>query len=174
MQANPVKGLHVNILGTVTLLEACKKHDLEPIVMISPATVLYSGFSTLKPDPIPEDAALHLISQRPGSLYAISKLASEQIGLLYSDLHGLDTISLRLGAVVGGDTSKPTSVPRRLFSILIHAAGTGEEVILNGPLLIWKGTEEFVDVRDGCDRSVRHSETASRCVQHHAFNPVDP
>ncbi|MEX3314199.1 NAD-dependent epimerase/dehydratase family protein [Sulfitobacter sp. PS-8MA] len=99
-----------------------------------------------------EDAALHLISQRPGSLYAISKLASEQIGLLYRDLHGLDTISLRLGAVVGGDTSNPTSVPGRLFSTLINAAGTGEEITLDDPLLIWKGPEEFVDVRD-CARA---------------------
>lgn len=148
MRADPTKGLHVNILGTVNLLEAGRNHGLRRIVMISSTTVLYSGFSTLGPEPIPEDASLKLVSQRPGSLYAISKLTCEQIGSLYKDLHGLDTISLRLGAVVGGDTSNPTSVPGRLFSTLIDAAGTDKTVTLDDPLLIWKGNEEFVDVRD--------------------------
>lgn len=152
MRADPVLGLRVNILGTVNLLEACRQHGIGRIVLISSTTVLYSGFSTLGPEPIPEDASLKLVSQRPGSLYAVSKLTCEQIALLYRDLHGLDTVSLRLGAVIGGDTDAPTSVPGRLFSTLIEAAGTGRTVELDDPLLVWRGKEEFVDVRD-CARA---------------------
>jgi UDP-glucose 4-epimerase len=161
MRADPVRGLRVNILGTVGLLEACRRHDLRRIVLISSTTVLYSGFSTLGPDPIPEDAALGLVSQRPGSLYAVSKLTCEQIALLYRDLHGVDTVSLRLAAVVGGDTDAPSSVPGRLFSTLIAGARTDRPVTLDDPLLVWKGDEEFVDVRD-CARAAVAALDAER------------
>lgn len=152
MRANPARGLGVNLLGTVNLLEICRKHGLRRIVLVSSTTVLYSGFATLGPGPIPEDAALGLVSQRPGSLYAISKLTGEQLALLYRDLYGVDTISLRFGAVVGGRTEAPTSVPGRLFSTLVEAAQNGKEIQLDDPFLIWKGQEEFVDVRD-CARA---------------------
>ncbi|WP_313137300.1 NAD-dependent epimerase/dehydratase family protein [Paracoccus jeotgali] len=172
MRADPVLGLRVNILGTAALLEACRRHAIRRIVLISSTTVLYSGFSTLGPDPIPEDAALHLVSQRPGSLYAVSKLTCEQLGLLYRDLHGVDAISLRLGAVVGGDTDAPTSVPGRLFSTLVEAARAGHPIALDDPLLIWKGNEEFVDVRD-CARAAVAALDA-RQPQTGVYNIVHP
>lgn len=172
MRADPVQGLRVNILGTAGLLEACRRHAIHRIVLISSTTVLYSGFSTLGPDPIPEDAALHLVSQRPGSLYAVSKLTCEQLGLLYRDLHGVDAISLRLGAVVGGDTDAPTSVPGRLFSTLVEAARAGHPIALDDPLLIWKGNEEFVDVRD-CARAAVAALDA-RQPQTGVYNIVHP
>jgi UDP-glucose 4-epimerase len=148
MRADPARGLAVNLLGTINLLEACRRHGLRRIVLVSSTTVLYSGFATLGP----EDAALGLVSQRPGSLYAISKLTGEQLALLYRDLYGVDTISLRFGAVVGGRVEAPTSVPGRLFSTLVEAARTGKAIRLDDPFLIWKGREEFVDVRD-CARA---------------------
>lgn len=152
MRADPVRGLSVNLLGTVNLLEACRRHKLGRMVLVSSTTVLYSGFATLGPDPIPEDAALGLVSQRPGSLYAISKLTGEQLALLYRDLYGVDTVSLRFGAVVGGRSDAPTSVPGRLFSTLVAAARSQQAIVLDDPILIWKGQEEFVDVRD-CARA---------------------
>jgi len=152
MRADPVRGLSVNLLGTVNLLQACRHHGLRRIVLVSSTTVLYSGFATLGPEPVPEDAALGLVSQRPGSLYAISKLTGEQLALLYRDLHGVDTISVRFGAVVGGRSDAPTSVPGRLFSTLVEAARNGRSIRIDDPFLIWKGKEEFVDVRD-CARA---------------------
>lgn len=152
LRANPARGLEVNLLGTTNLLEACRAHGLRRAVLVSSTTVLYAGFSTLGPAPIPEDAALHLISQRPGSLYAISKLAGEQLGLLYRDHYGVETISLRYAAVIGGQGEAPTSVPGRLFSTLVKAAHEKRGIRLDDPLLVWAGREEFVDVRD-CARA---------------------
>lgn len=154
MRANPVKGLNVNILGTVNLLEACRSHNIQRIVLVSSTTVLYSGFSTLGPEPISEDSPLTLISQRPASLYAISKLTTEQIALLYREMYGLNTISLRFGAVIGGKTDVPSSVPGRLFSKLVAAAKSQQTITLDDPLLIWKGKEEFIDVRDCADAAI--------------------
>lgn len=152
MRADPLRGMTVNLLGTLGLLEAARRHGLRRVVCISSTTVLYSGFATLGPAPIPEDAALGLVSQRPASLYAISKLTGEQLALLYRDLHGVDTISLRYGAVIGGRTETPSSVPGRLFSALVAAAHSGKAIRLDDALLVWQGAEEFVDVRD-CARA---------------------
>ncbi|MFV0491224.1 MAG: NAD-dependent epimerase/dehydratase family protein [Pseudorhodobacter sp.] len=152
LRANPALGLKVNLLGTLNVLEAARVQGLRRVVLVSSTTVLYSGFSTLGPGPIPEDAALHMVSQRPGSLYAISKLANEQLGLLYRDLHGVDMLLLRYGAVIGGRRQAQTSVPGRLFSTLVAAARAGQPLRLDDPLLVWKGVEEFVDVRD-CARA---------------------
>ncbi len=172
MRADPVRGLGVNLLGTANLLQACRQHGLRRIILVSSTTVLYSGFATLGPDPIPEDAALGLVSQRPGSLYAISKLTGEQLALLYRDLYGVDTISLRFGAVVGGRTDAPTSVPGRLFSTLVKAAQDAKPLKLDDPLLIWKGKEEFVDVRD-CARAAVCALDADR-PQLGVYNIVHP
>lgn len=172
MRADPVRGLGVNLLGTANLLQACRQHGLRRIILVSSTTVLYSGFATLGPDPIPEDAALGLVSQRPGSLYAISKLTGEQLALLYRDLYGVDTISLRFGAVVGGRTDAPTSVPGRLFSTLVKAAQDAKPLQIDDPLLIWKGKEEFVDVRD-CARAAVCALDAER-PQLGVYNIVHP
>lgn len=147
MRSNPRLGLEVNLMGTANILEAAREHNLSRVVTVSSATVVYSGFGELGPDPIPEDAALRMISHRPRSLYAMTKVAGEQMGQLYHDLYGVDHVALRLAAVIGGDTLTPSSVPGQLFSTLVTAAKSGKSVKLD-PLWEWGGVEEFVDLRD--------------------------
>ncbi len=153
LRADPLRGLEVNILGTARLLDAAARAGVQRLVQASSATVVYAGFGSLGPDPIPEDAALGLISQRPGSLYALTKLSCEHLALLWRDHYGLSTVSLRFAAVLGGETGTPTSVPGRLISRLIAAARAGGQHLLDDPFLIWDGTEEFVDLRD-CARAM--------------------
>lgn len=153
LRADPVAGLRVNLIGTAVLLELCRKLGLKRMVCISSATVLYAGFGHLGPAPIPEDSALRLVSDRPGSLYALTKITGEHLALLYRDLHGVDAVSLRLAAVVGGNApGAGTSVPGRLFATLIAAARAGAPLRLEDPLLVWGGAEEFIDLRD-CGRA---------------------
>lgn len=153
LRADPLRGLEVNILGTARLLDAAHTAGVRRFVQASSATVVYAGFPVLGPDPIPEDAALGLVSHRPGSLYALTKQSCEHLALLWRDSYGLSTVSLRFAAVVGGDADLPTSVPGRLMSRLIAAARAGGEHVLNDPFLWWDGTEEFVDPRD-CGRAM--------------------
>jgi UDP-glucose 4-epimerase len=152
LRADPVRGLEVNVLGTLRLLEAARAAAVARVVQASSATVVYAGFPALGPAPIPEDAALGLISGRPGSLYAVTKLTCEHLALLWRDLHGLSTVSLRFAAVVGGHAGAPTSVPGRLLARLITAARAGGVHRLDDPFLVWAGTEEFIDLRD-CARA---------------------
>jgi UDP-glucose 4-epimerase len=149
LRADPVRGLQVNLLGTAAVLEAARRLALRRVVLCGSLTVLYPGFSTFGPAPIPEDAALHLLSQRPGSLYALTKLAGEQMGLIWRDRYGVDAVTLRLAAVLGDRPGPATSVPGRLFRRLVAAARAGGECVLDDPLLVWDGPEEFVDARDG-------------------------
>lgn len=148
LRADPLRGLEVNILGTARLLQAARTAGVQRVVQASSATVVYSGFPVLGPDPIPEDAGLGLISHRPGSLYALTKQSCEHLALLWRDLYGLSTVSLRFAAVVGGDADAPASVPGRLMSRLIAAARAGGEHVLDDPFLWWDGEEEFIDPRD--------------------------
>lgn len=148
LRADPLRGLEVNLMGTARLLDSARQAGVGRVVIASSATVVYAGFDRLGPGPIPEDAALGLIGGRPGSLYALSKLTGEHLALLWRDLYGLSTVSLRLAAVVGGDAGAPRSVPGRLVARLIAAARAGGRHLLDDPLLVWDGTEEFVDPRD--------------------------
>lgn len=148
MRADPVMGLRVNLMGTANVLDVARRLKLGRVITISSSTVFYSGFRRFGTDPIPEDCLLHMVSERPRSLYAMTKIANEQMGHLFSDLYDVNHIALRFSAVVGGDGPVPTSVPGQLFRTLINAARSGETLNLDNPLLIWGGAEEFVDLRD--------------------------
>jgi UDP-glucose 4-epimerase len=163
MRSNPLLGLHVNFCGTANVLEAARQHGIARVVNASSTTVLYSGFGRLPAAPISEDVAMKLISERPASLYTITKQASEQLCLHYRDSCGVDTVTLRFAAVLGGNLVTPTSVPGRLMATLINGAKTGR-VTLTDQYLLWAGTEEFVDARD-CARSILHALDADEAPQ---------
>lgn len=153
MRADPINGLRVNLMGTAHVLDAARQAQVRRVVTISSTTVLYSGFGSLPPVPIPEDAALHLVTDRPRSLYAMTKLANEYMGHLFRDLYGVSHIALRFAAVLGGQAQVQSSVPGQMFDLLIAAAKTGRPLVLDNPLYRWGGTEEFVDLRD-CARAI--------------------
>lgn len=152
IRKDPVRGIEVNIVGTANILEAAREHAIRRVVCASSTTVGYTTFGQHDPKPIKEDLPLHLLSQRPASIYAMTKIANEQLGLLYHDLYGLDVILLRYGAVLGGELENPTSVPGRLLARLVQAGSAGQALVLDDPFLIWSGNEEFVDARD-CARA---------------------
>lgn len=154
LRADPLPGLQVNLMGTANVLEAARRAGVARVVAISSATVVYPGFGSLPPGPIPEDAALRLLSDRPSGLYPLCKLAGEHMALLWRDLYGLSTVSLRFGAVLGGEGETPSSVPGRLLRRLTDAARSGAKIHLDDPFLLWGGEEEFVDLRD-CAGAIR-------------------
>ena len=152
IRKDPLGGIRVNVMGTANLLDLARQVGLKRVVLASSTTVAYTVFGGHGPSPMVEDEPLRLISQRPASLYAASKLAGEHLALLYRDLYGVDVISLRYGAVLGGSLEHPTSVPGRLLAVLVAGARAGQKVVLDDPLLLWGGREEFIDARD-CARA---------------------
>jgi len=147
IRQDPSRGVTVNVLGTINVLEAARSCSMERVVCASSTTVGYTSFGKHGPQPIEEDVQLHVLSERPASIYAATKLAAEHLGLLYADQFGLDVVLLRYAAVLGG-TGPPSSVPGRLLAELVEGARAGTKIVLRDPLLQWGGREEFVDARD--------------------------
>jgi UDP-glucose 4-epimerase len=152
IRRDPVHGIAVNVMGTATILDAARRLGLTRVVCASSTTVAYSTFGSFQGDGVPEDIPLHLVSERPGSIYAATKIAGEHLALVYSDLYAVDAVVLRYAAVIGGPLDTPTSVPGRLLADLVAAARAGQPIRLDDPLLLWGGGEDFVDARD-CARA---------------------
>lgn len=151
IRQSPLDGIRVNIMGTAHILEIARRKGLGRVVLASSTTVGYPTFGSHGPAAIEEDFPMRVIRERPASLYAATKLSTEHLALLYADLYGVDCISLRYAAVIGGSLENPTSVPGQLVTSLAAAARSGHGKIDN-LLLIWGGREEFVDARD-CARA---------------------
>ena len=152
IRRDPLAGIAVNILGTAHVLECARRFGLGRVVLASSTTVGYNAFARHGPHPLHEDDPMRPLTERPGSLYAVTKLTGEHLALTYHQLYGVDAVSLRYAAVLGGDLQTPTSVPGRLMAHLAAGGDGTAPVRLDDPLLLWGGREEFVDARD-CARA---------------------
>ncbi|MEM3948807.1 MAG: NAD(P)-dependent oxidoreductase [Zestosphaera sp.] len=111
---NPPKAFKVNVEGTLNLLEISRVMDVEKLVYASSEAV----YGVTGEAPVHEDHP-----KRPNSVYGITKLTSEFMGLKYSELYGLDFIALRFPmiygpGIYGGGT--------RLINYIIESAVKGE------------------------------------------------
>ena len=88
----PVLCNDFNVSGTLNVLNAARKKDVEKIIFASSASV-YGDTNIL---PIKED-----IHRMPISPYGASKLACEAYMLSYHSVYGLDTVCLRYFNVYG-------------------------------------------------------------------------
>jgi len=82
----------INILGTVNILEACRKANVKRIVFSSTAAV-YGNVTAL---PVVETS-----QKAPTSFYGLSKLTCENYLSLYKEVYGLDYMILRYANVYG-------------------------------------------------------------------------
>jgi UDP-glucose 4-epimerase len=87
----PAFDAEVNVLGTLRVLEAARRHDAK-VVLASTGGAIYGECD----GPVPESAP-----RRPLSPYGTSKLAAEEYLATYNRLHGGGHVSLRLANVYG-------------------------------------------------------------------------
>jgi len=89
----PRETVEVNVLGTLTLLEAMRTHSPD-------ARFIYIGTSSqvgrMRIDPIDEDHP-----EFPLDVYAATKTGAEKLVLLYASAHGLKTSVVRLANLYG-------------------------------------------------------------------------
>jgi UDP-glucose 4-epimerase len=90
---HPVSDAEVNVLGTITVLEAARAAGARRLVNSSTGGGLYGEAGVL---PTPEDHPI-----KPLAPYGQAKHAAEGYCELYARLHGLSTVSLRYGNVYG-------------------------------------------------------------------------
>lgn len=148
MRGDPRAGLRVNIEGTASVLEAARRSGVKRVIVASSTTVAYQSLGRLTQAPVAEDVDLRLVSERPFSFYAASKLASEHVALLYGEQFDLDVIVLRYAAVLGLWHGPDNSIPARFLRALLSPALRGQPSVIDDRSLAWAGGEEFIDLRD--------------------------
>lgn len=123
-KVKPVDTARINILGTVNLLEACRKTNIKRFVFASSAYV-YSN---------------------SGYFYRSSKQACESFIENYADLYGLKYTCLRYGSLYGPRADERNSIYKLLKQALeqgkITYKGTGDEL------------REFIHVSDAAQSSI--------------------
>jgi UDP-glucose 4-epimerase len=130
----PLLDARTNIVGTVNLLECCRRFGVQRIVFASSAAV-YG-----KPEQIPltEGAAT-----RPLSPYGVAKLAAERYLSLFHELFGLEAIVLRYANVYG--PRQDAHGEAGVVSIFVNQVLTGDQPVIHGD---GGQTRDFVYVAD--------------------------
>ena len=95
---NPGLGIEVNALGHFNLLEAARHQGVKKVIFSSSVAT----YGDPEPGLIDETRPyrFHTMSP-PGVLYGATKIMGETLGRLYSDRHGVQSVSLRYATVYG-------------------------------------------------------------------------
>ncbi len=117
--ADPIASEAINSGGTLTMLTAARDCGVERFVFSSSAAVY--GETDLIPTP-------ENVTPCPLSPYGLQKLTGEHYARLYSQLYGLETVSLRYFNVYGPgqalDSAYAAAIPRFLTALLEGVAPT--------------------------------------------------
>lgn len=116
----PVESNHANITGTVQVLEAAHKAGVKRVVYSASS----SAYGNAQYFPTPETRASNVRSP-----YALQKRVGEEYCRLFSELKGLDTVSLRYFNVFG-----PRSTRESQYSAVIPIFI--EQILKGGPITI--------------------------------------
>lgn len=138
----PVEYNNVNVGGTVSLLTAARDARVKRLILASSGAV----YGEQARQPVREDAIL-----RPGSPYAVSKMAAEQYVLAIGNNWGLETVILRIFNAYGPGQPLPPShgsvVPR-----FLRQAIAGGSVVVFGE---GQQTRDFIYLDDAVEALVR-------------------
>lgn len=125
----------VNVGGTVALMEAMRDVGVRRVVLASSGAV----YGNATEQPLCESA-----TPKPGSPYAVSKLAAEFYVRTIGQLWGIETVSLRVFNAYGPGQHLPASHPPVVPYFLRQAQRSGTLVVLGDGLQ----TRDYVYVDD--------------------------
>lgn len=151
---NPYAGISVNIGGTATVLEAARLSRCKRVVFTSSGTLYYNAFVDSIKGPYQEDFLMRTLSDRPKSIYPITKLTSEFIGLCYNDLYGVDFAAVRFAGVYGPWIGQPSGIPGRLIDKFLKGAAAGRPVVIDEPDFAFTGKLDLVYSKDAAESTV--------------------
>lgn len=125
----------INALGTLNVLEACRRGGVQRIVYASTSAVYGDR---------PEPAMHEELAPGPKSPYAATKAAGELLMRSYAGCYGLDTVCLRYFNVYG-PRQDPTSEYSAVIPRFIAKALKGEPPVIYGD---GKQTRDFIYIGD--------------------------
>ncbi|MDO8871971.1 MAG: SDR family oxidoreductase [Methanoregula sp.] len=154
--ANPVATNEANVTGTLNVLVAARDCGVKKVLFASSSSV-YGNTKTL---PKCEDMMSH-----PLSPYAVSKLTGEYYMNVFSEVYGIQTLSLRYFNVFG-----PRQDPKSQYAAVIPNFITS---ILNhkSPTVYGDGgqTRDFTYVKDVVQANIRAMESKAQGVFNVAY-----
>ena len=152
---------HVNVDGTVKILEHCRDHKIKRLVFVSSSAI----YGEQKKYPTSEDAI-----PNPMNPYALTKLIGEQYCKLFEVMYGLESNYIRPFNAYGTrqDPVGPygAAVPKFIDRVnsIIHDVRTGEVPFITGD---GEQARDFIHVDDVVDIMIRASKSR---VSGKAFN----
>lgn len=138
---DPTTDADINVMGTVAVMEAARRHHVRRVVVSSSA----GTFGELKTLPIAED---HPVD--PDSPYGASKLFKEKFSLSYSKLYGMGVVALRYFNVYG--PHQRFDAYGNVIPIFAYRMVRGEPLTVFGD---GEQTRDFVNVRDVAQANYR-------------------
>lgn len=90
---NPVQDLDINCKGTLVLLEALRRHNMDARVIFAGTRGEYGSSVTL---PVDEDHPTN-----PKGIYAVTNLTAEKMVLVYDDVYKIKGVCLRITNTFG-------------------------------------------------------------------------
>ena len=141
----PFEDQQINIVGTMNVMEAARKHKVEKVVFTNTGGALYGD----QPDdklPITEDTLI----LKPASFYAVSKFAAEHYIKLYGNIYDISWVSLRLSNIYG--PRQDGSGECGIVAVFVRKMLQGEQPIIHGD---GKNTRDYVYVDDVVDATTR-------------------
>jgi len=135
----PTETLNVNIMGTLNILEAARKLDIETRIQIAGSSEEY-GKVYKDEVPIRETNPL-----RPMSPYGVSKVAADKLAVQYNMSYGLKTVVTRAFNHTGPRRGEVFATSSFAKQIAMIEKGKQEPVIAHGNM---EAQRDFSDVRD--------------------------
>jgi len=139
---DPLFDASVNVLGTIGLLEACRRAGVQRVVYTSTGGAGYGDTNVL---PTPEDHPL-----RPSSPYGVSKITAERYLECWAGLTGGRALTLRLANVYG--PRQDPAGEAGVIAIFTSRLLAGAPCVVNGD---GEQTRDYVYVGDVADAVAR-------------------
>jgi UDP-glucuronate 4-epimerase len=128
--------LQTNAMGTLNILEWCRKTGINKMVMASTSSI----YGANPPLPTPEEAD----SSHPLQIYAASKKAAEVMAFTYHHLFGLDATIVRFFTVYG-----PAGRPDMVMFRFTQWVAEGKTVSVTGDGSQMRGFTYLDDIANG-------------------------
>lgn len=144
--ADPQRDARINVIGTINILEACRRSDVRKFIYAASGGSRYGAPQVL---PVTEANPV-----APLSPYAVAKVAGELYAGAYAEMYGLKPVSLGLANVYG-----PRQNPlgeAGVIAIFCHALVNKLETTIYGD---GASTRDYVFVDDVVDAFVRAATT---------------
>ena len=160
--SDPATDLEINCRAQLSILETLRHYNPEAIVVYPSTRQIYGRPQRL---PVDETHPLH-----PVDVNGINKMAGEWYHILYNEVYGLRTSSLRLTNTIG-PRMRIKDARQTFLGVWVR------EILMGKPIEVWGGEQlrDFTDVEDAIDALLLasvHEQAYGKIYNVGGFEPI--